>query len=69
VDADTGLRSEAGQIVKMDAFEWRPHSQWAPIESGLLRQPVSSHSTIRTIDTVGYNFGVIDAMIGRMRYF
>lgn len=44
-------------------------SQWAPIESGLLKQPVSSHGTSRTIDTVGHNFDIIEASIGSMRYF
>jgi hypothetical protein len=43
--------------------------QWAPIESGLLRQPVSSSGTSRSIDTVGYNFDIIDAMIDRMSYY
>ena len=42
--------------------------EWAPIEGGLLRQPVSAHGTSRTIDTVGHNFDVIDATIGRMSY-
>jgi hypothetical protein len=39
---------------------------WAPIRSGLLKQPVSSNK--RTIDTVGYNFESIDDMISKMSY-
>jgi hypothetical protein len=42
--------------------------EWAPIEGGLLEQPVSAHGTSRTIDTVGHNFDVIDAMISRKNY-
>ncbi len=41
-------------------------AQWAPIRSGLLEQPVSANN--RTIDTVGYNFEIIDNMIGKMSY-
>jgi hypothetical protein len=43
--------------------------KWAPIESGLLRQPVSSSGPNYSIDSVGYNFDIIDAMIGRMSYY
>ncbi|WP_162924602.1 SIR2 family protein [Rubrobacter indicoceani] len=42
---------------------------WAPIESGLLKQPVSTSGTTKSVDTVGHNFDVIDAMIGKMGYF
>lgn len=42
---------------------------WAPIESGLLKQPVSSSGTTKSVDTVGHNFGVIDTMISKMGYF
>lgn len=43
-------------------------SQWAPIECGLLKQPVSSRATRRNIDTVGHNFDTIEAMIDGMSY-
>lgn len=41
---------------------------WAPIECGILKQPVSSSGTTRSVDTVGHNFGVIDTIIGKMVY-
>lgn len=44
-------------------------TQWGPIEGGLLRQPVSSSGTTRSVDTVGHNFDVIDTMVGGMQYF
>jgi hypothetical protein len=43
--------------------------QWAPIQSGLLRQPVSSSGPSYSIESVGHNFDIIDAMIGRMSYY
>ncbi len=44
-------------------------TQWGPIKGGLLKEPVSSSSTTLSVDTVGHNFKVIDAMIRRMSYF
>jgi hypothetical protein len=44
-------------------------TRWAPIEAGLLKQPVSASGTTGSIDTVGHNFGAIDTMISKMGYF
>ena len=44
-------------------------AQWWPIKGGVLKQPDSSTGSMRTIDTVGYNFGIINSMISKMDYF
>jgi len=43
---------------------------WAPIRSGLLKEKPTSMADIEgSVDTVAYNFNVIDAQIGGMSYF
>lgn len=42
--------------------------RWAPIESGLLKQPAASDDEIQSLSTVGRDFDVIEAMIERKAY-
>jgi len=47
----------------------RHGSYWAPIESGLLNQPIAAGGFDQKINTVQHNFEVIDAMIATAKYF
>jgi hypothetical protein len=42
--------------------------RWAPIESGLLKQPAASDDEIQFLSTVGRDFDVIEATIERKAY-
>ena len=44
-------------------------AKWWPIKGGVLKQPDPSNGTMRTIDTVGHNFEVIESMISKTGYF
>jgi hypothetical protein len=44
-------------------------AKWGPITAGLLKEPAPSDRGIPTIDSVAYDFDVVEAMIGKMSYF
>lgn len=62
-------RGDLSAYSRLRAQYERQGSGWAPIESGLLNQPITAEGFDQEINTVQHNFDVIDAMIGTVKYF